>query len=451
MRDDRPTPFLPWTTTIPAIPPRTRLYHLPPVGIGTGTTESLTSYLIRLAEAHCVPVGTLIAREIAPLVAAHSHVRSLAQHNWVHYSHALNGTGATAQTLVDVLQRLTGRHDLHLLTLLPWSHVLPPLGLLRRERAWCPACYQEWRENGQPVYDPLLWALRVVTSCSRHRQELETRCPACQCSQAALATMAQPGACAHCLHWFGRAAHSPAPLSPWTCWATEVVATMLAATPTLTTPPDKEQLREAIDRYAIPAAGEDLAMVAERAHISPSHLWAWRSGCTTPTLPLLLRLCASLGMTPLQLLTPTPDADLPLPARQVVPPPKRPRPPRNGDDHATIRQRVATLARPDAIPPPSLRQIAEAVGHTEGTLRRVCPELSADIVERWRTYRHTQRLQRERELTAAIRQAMLQVHAQGLPLTTKRVSALLPHRACFRAAVARQAWKDTLRELELGP
>jgi hypothetical protein len=46
---------------------------------------------------------------------------------------------------------------------------------------------------------------------------------------------------------------------------------------------------------------------------------------------------------------------------------------------------------------------------------------------------------------------MLQVHAQGLPLTTPRVGALLPYRACFRAVVARQAWKDTLRELELGP
>jgi hypothetical protein len=337
MRDDTWAAFPPWNTTIPAIPRRTRLYHLPPLGVGTGATESLTSYLIRLAEAHCVRVGTLMAREIAPLVAADGHVRSLAQHNWVHYSHVLNGTGATAQTLVDVLQMLTGRHDLHLLALLPWSHVLPSLGLLRRERAWCPACYHEWRESGQPVYDPLLWGLRVVTSCSRHRHDLETRCPVCQRSQAPLATVAQPGACLHCLHWLGQAVRTPSPLSPWACWVTEAVATMLAATPTLTAPPDKEQLRQAIDRYSIRAAGEDLATVAQGAHISPSHLWAWRSGCTTPTLPLLLRLCASLGMTPLQVLTPTPTADLPLLATRVVPPPKRPRPPRNGDDHATIR------------------------------------------------------------------------------------------------------------------
>lgn len=450
MSDDTRPPFPTWNTTIPAIPRRTRLYHLPPIGVGTGATESLTSYMIRLAEAHCVPVGTLMEREIAPLAAADGRVRSLAQRNWVHYSQALNGIGATAQTLVDVLQMLTGRHDLHLLTLLPWSHVLPSSGLLRRERAWCPACYHEWRESGQPVYDPLLWALRVVTSCARHGHDLETRCPACQCCQSPLATAAQPGTCVHCLHWLGRPVHAPSALSPWTRWVTEEVATMLAATPTLTTPPDKEQLRQAIDRYSRRAVGADLTTVAQGAHISHSHLWAWRQGHTTPTLPLLLRLCASLGMTPLQFLAPTLTADRSLPPTRVVPPSKRPRTPRNGDDHATIRRRVETLVHRDTLPPPSLRQVALTVAHTEATLRRVCPDLSADIVARWRAYRHTQRLQREQELAAAIRQAMLQAHAQGLPLSPKRVAALLPYRACFRAAVARQAWPATLRELALG-
>jgi len=95
---------------------------------------------------------------------------------------------------------------------------------------------------------------------------------------------------------------------------------MLAATPTLTTPPDKEQLRQAIDRYSRRIGGADLTTVAQGAHISHSHLWAWRQGHTTPTLPLLLRLCASLGMTPLQFLAPTLTADRSLTATRVVPP-----------------------------------------------------------------------------------------------------------------------------------
>ena len=41
-----------WTLEKAEVPPRTRLYHLRPVGFGTGLVESLTSYFSRLAEAH---------------------------------------------------------------------------------------------------------------------------------------------------------------------------------------------------------------------------------------------------------------------------------------------------------------------------------------------------------------------------------------------------------------
>src|SRR5262249_16116310 len=50
------------------IPPRSRLYHLAPVGVGTPNVESLTSFVMRLAAAHCVKTITVIAQEIAPLI-----------------------------------------------------------------------------------------------------------------------------------------------------------------------------------------------------------------------------------------------------------------------------------------------------------------------------------------------------------------------------------------------
>lgn len=48
----------------PSIPPRSRLYHLEPIGIGTPYVESLTSYIARLAEAHCLTPKLLLEREI---------------------------------------------------------------------------------------------------------------------------------------------------------------------------------------------------------------------------------------------------------------------------------------------------------------------------------------------------------------------------------------------------
>src|SRR5690349_20961516 len=51
-------------------PPRYQhsyLYSLEPVGIGTADVESLTSYMARLAHAHCVSPAALFGRVIAPL------------------------------------------------------------------------------------------------------------------------------------------------------------------------------------------------------------------------------------------------------------------------------------------------------------------------------------------------------------------------------------------------
>ncbi|KOP26530.1 hypothetical protein AMR41_09940 [Hapalosiphon sp. MRB220] len=53
-----------WDLERPKIPPRSSLFHLEPIGIGTPYVESITSYVARLAEAHSVAVGTLIAAEI---------------------------------------------------------------------------------------------------------------------------------------------------------------------------------------------------------------------------------------------------------------------------------------------------------------------------------------------------------------------------------------------------
>jgi len=56
-----------WNLKIPEIPPRARLYPLEPVGKGTPFVEGLTSYILRLADAHTVPVGALVRHELAHL------------------------------------------------------------------------------------------------------------------------------------------------------------------------------------------------------------------------------------------------------------------------------------------------------------------------------------------------------------------------------------------------
>ena len=167
-----------WDLTQPISPPRSHLYSLPPIGIGTPDVESLTGYVARLADAHCVPLGNLIANEFGCLVkqtGKQSYLHSMSQR-----TEALNGIGQMAREFVQALQQLTLQENLHHLTLLMWAEVLPARGLLRRIRAWCPLCYEEWRTNNLTVYEPLLWALEAIKFCPRHQQALVLTMPPLQ-------------------------------------------------------------------------------------------------------------------------------------------------------------------------------------------------------------------------------------------------------------------------------
>jgi hypothetical protein len=144
--------------------PRSRLCSLEPIGLGTPFTESLTSYLRRLAEAHAVRLDVLMT-EILQHLPGRRGVRT----------RALNGNDRAAGEIVAVLGSLTGRRDLAYLTFLPWADIFHAGPLLRTEQAWCPRCYSERTNNGEVRYEPLLWACCGV-ACPRHHAPLYTTC-----------------------------------------------------------------------------------------------------------------------------------------------------------------------------------------------------------------------------------------------------------------------------------
>lgn len=60
--------FPQWDLASERLPERSRLYAPAPVGMGTALGESLTSYLARLAAAHCVYPGILLREMILPML-----------------------------------------------------------------------------------------------------------------------------------------------------------------------------------------------------------------------------------------------------------------------------------------------------------------------------------------------------------------------------------------------
>src|SRR5881397_3460424 len=113
--------FESWDCTPPVLPPRSRLYALEPIGIGTLFVESLSGYIARLADAHAVSVGDLVGRELSPskskpLSAWFIRQSRINSHRFHARSHAINGFGESSKRWIDALETATLQKNLRFLT-----------------------------------------------------------------------------------------------------------------------------------------------------------------------------------------------------------------------------------------------------------------------------------------------------------------------------------------------
>src|ERR1700678_1226593 len=157
------------------IPPRTTLYALEELGAHTGLVEGVTSYVMRLANEHSVSVGDLVAKVLAEIPSSHGRFMAPSKRikggdgYWFGAgSYSLNGVTDRAIAWVDALENTTGRRGLRLLTLLPLRSVIAEK-LFCEKRRWCSRCWEEGGGGASPVYEPLLWGIKLASHCPIHR------------------------------------------------------------------------------------------------------------------------------------------------------------------------------------------------------------------------------------------------------------------------------------------
>ena len=284
-----------WDLAQRVIPPRSRLYSLQPMAIGTRRVESLSSYIMRLAEAHTVSVRTLILQEIFPDLSTrptNTHFSGL---------HSLNGMSSRFEQWAAILGKLTARCDLPALTLLPWQSLLASDGILRRRRAWCPCCFEEWQCHGMPMYECLAWALAPVTVCPVHDVYLEQHCPRCRRTMLVLSAHAHPGFCAHCNGWLGTNSDAPdAPASTQVMedqlWIANHVGDFLALGTTVGDQDSPCHLLSNLQRMLVELAKGNQQLLGRLAKISSAALNAWLTGKRLPSLALVIQLCQNLRL-----------------------------------------------------------------------------------------------------------------------------------------------------------
>jgi hypothetical protein len=426
---------------LPPFLPRTRLYHLAPIGVGTAAVESLTGYLLRLAEAHCVPPGTLVRDELLPVLRPEG-LGDLPPASWLgRWGGRLDGPGDLARDAVAALAQLTGRRDLAALTLVPWSTVLATHGLPRR-RAWCGACFAQAVEQGTALYEPLAWAIRTVTVCARHRIRLSDRCPHPDCGRSLplLAAHARPGHCSWCERLLVLPKHGPAEPAPeceelqWGCWIAGQVGALLAAGATFAAMPHPLDIGAAIEAFTM-ALGKrhpgTHGAFARTVGIHANLIHQWRTAQILPTLPLLLRMSHALGVSLVQLITGDTAALLEGRAKhpsRVPAPPRTPRNPPMTPDPAPLRQMLEALDVANHWPPLSGAAVARHLACPDAALRRCFPDEWQRLVSRYRAYQAAQKEARAQELALDVQRAILQLNAQGLYPSARRIRPLLRRR-----------------------
>jgi len=452
-----------WDLTRPAIPSRSRLYSLEPIGIGTSETESLTSYVGRLAEAHSVRVHDLVVHELLPFLGrphlADGRNASLLTAFWRNETRALNGTRTLARNLVQALEALTGQRNLRFLTLLSWTEVLPVHQLQKPSRAWCPICFEEWRQDGRAAYDPLVWTLAPVTFCPKHLRPLLVACPFPDCRRPSpwLSARSRPGCCARCGRWLGSSGTHGLTESEMVAqdrkvqaqvWTFHALGELIASAPRITEPPRREHLIRGLQRSLRHVSGSRRSW-AHQLGLADGTVLAWRKGLTIPSLWCLLLVGSRLGISPLQLVCDQ-VSDVGRTVEGKSTPETRPdRPPhvRTPINPDAVRRALEAILARDEVPPPSLREVAQRIGQTYANLRQHVPELSRIISARYRRYQELQGARSRARLREEVRQAAIYLHQQGHYPSTNRIADLISRHSSSRSLTGQSARYEVLREL----
>lgn len=387
--------FEPWDLTKPPVPRRTLLHPLEPIGIGTPFVESLTSYISRLAEVHAVTVSDLAgyvlaacAPQDAPIVS--ERARRYRMGSGFHPgTHAINGLGEDARRWIAAAETATDRTGLRLLTLTPLKQVFCKQSLFRKVQAWCPVCLADWQRKGLPLYRPLLWHLRIVNICERHRRALDDTCPHCGQHFGPLYAWANPGYCSRCRGWLGQSAspqqeQADNQFHGHQIWIATCVGDVLASMPQLEESHLREILRENITALVRAVAGGNQRVFCDLTGSSGAGVCGWLTGQQLPRSDVLFQICSRLRVPASDVLRR--NATWEIPSEIVAAGIAASRRGARRDDPENIRAALQHALEED--PPPSLNHVALRLKyHTSAPLRRLDPNTCKQIALRYRAYR----------------------------------------------------------------
>ncbi|MFS8085877.1 MAG: TniQ family protein [Acidobacteriota bacterium] len=454
-----------WDLTPPSPSPRSRLNHLTPIGIGTPETESCRSYIARLAATHCISIHSLFRDELVP-ASGNPHIMR-ADSTFMSSGHyrplmkSISGLNPGAERWIEVLEKLTLQRRLRFLTMLTWRNELTTNSLLRSIRAWCSRCLQEQRDCGETVYEQILWTLKTVNGCVRHRSKLETICPHCGKQPPPFASEVFSGICPSCREWLGysdqpKRSNIEDEALKYQLWIAGQMGDLIAAAPSQSSEPSRDRLTKIVPKLIKRAADGNATAFAEIVGIRRITIYLWLQREYVPTTDFMLKICYRLGVSFSDILT----------KQEII---------ADGDFKGNLQilnQSVAAAMLPhredtlknqlltalEEIPPPTLREVANRLGY-KGTssLRARCPELVKLLTSRHRAAFPLHRKIRDSTVVKLALQQALKMNppppldeiARDLGYAESR--SLQQYRTLYDAIVIRRAdyWSKCRNDLRL--
>ena len=437
------------------VPPRTRLYRLEPIGLGTAMVECVASYIHRLAEAHGLPTWVLVRRELAPRFQHKSILGVEGDCSLFKKMGAtINGENGSARETVQILETLTGHGSVCCLNFTKFGKLMAGRKLIRSRQAWCPRCLAEWQQNGQPVYQPLLWLLADLRFCPQHRCPLEELCSGCQRPHTPLGRYRWNGRCPRCLVWLscdkpGEAPADPLPLAERDEIAVVSIPRLVVALQVSPRDPLPPVFPANVAALVEQRFRGNSAAMARVLRVTWGTVHGWARGLFRPSLASLLGLENCFGATASEWITTTISvANLPATRSACSTDAGRIHPLRPHHDPQIVGPALARELASTAYPPRSLRAVCLELGFPHGIAMRRFPKLARQIVARFKFYRTEGKRTREMFMNMELASAVNRLLHDGRSLSFYELAKVLPPHVSVRDKRVINEFKRLKQEAE---
>jgi transcriptional regulator with XRE-family HTH domain len=412
----------------------TKLYNLQPIGIGSNLSESVTSYISRLADLHNISTRILmrdiIIKNIKTCIPYWNNARALNIYRCQGY---VSGSNIT-KSLITALQEATEVKSLENCTMLPINNIIAGRGLLSSEERHCPYCLIG--TNYKEFFGKLYWKVRCAKACHIHNIELvESKCGAdpqqyLHSSERKILS----GICSTCGSiGYKCIQNKVVTAKDEDIWKSQQIADLIATFPRANEIYSKQTLMQGIKRLIDLNSGGIIADAAKNAGIHKSVLWEWLQGTYNPSLAALLDLCMSCGVSLSSVLRGTPE-EVNCPTTTQIKEIKK------GPQKPSSEERIDSLNKALIEDrPKSLSSVANTLGINRKMLRIQYPELSSLVVNRYKEFTQKQTKKIKKEANEHIRKLIKELTRQNMSLTHRN----------FEKATGKTLMPQTLLRQEL--